>query len=118
MTKSIFSALVIVAMFTMQAFAGTGADGYFNIHNDTTNNKLIGFYTDDGGGLSANWLDGYLEAGFAVTVEFNADTGSCAQELTVGWESTNGGEVLDDPISIDICDASDVYLGDNEIIYE
>jgi hypothetical protein len=38
--------------------------------------------------------------------------------LQVGWLGDDDSEVLDDPISIDICDASNVYLGDNEITYD
>ena len=29
-----------------------------------------------------------------------------------------GGEVLDEPISIDICEASNVYLEDNDISFD
>ncbi len=32
--------------------AGTGSQGYFQLYNDTSNNILIGFYTNDGSGWS------------------------------------------------------------------
>ena len=30
----------------------------------------------------------------------------------------DGSQVLDEPISINICDASNVYMDDNEICYD
>lgn len=119
MMKSVFSAFVIGSMFTMQAFAGTGAEGYFSVHNNTESNTVVGFYTDDGSGWSKNWIEGgKITPGYVVEVEFTADTGNCQQTLNVGWLSSDGGEVMDDPIDIDICDASNVYLDDNEIYYD
>jgi len=102
---------------TMALAQGTGSEGYFTLYNDTANNVVVGFYTNDGSGWSDNWLDDDLDPGDAAEAEFHADTGACEQLLTVGWLGADGGEVLDDPISIDICDASNVYLGDNEITY-
>ena len=97
---------------------GTGADGYFEIHIDTDDNVVIGFYTNDGDGWSSNWLDEDVGPGESAVAEFIADSGPCEQVLRVGWLANDGGEVVDDPISIDICDASNVYLGDNDITYD
>lgn len=119
MIKSIPTALTLVFIFTIQAFAGTGSEGYFTVYNNTDNNIVVGFYTNDGSGWSDNWIDGaQITPGEGGEVEFIADTGSCAQTFAVGWLSSDGGEVVDEPIDIDICDASNVYLDDNEIYYD
>jgi hypothetical protein len=98
--------------------AGTGRQGFFELHNDTGRNTVVGFYTNDGSGWSDNWLDERLEPGGTVPVEFNDTSGPCEQTLRVGWLGTDGSEVLDDPFDIDICEASNVYLGDNEITFD
>ncbi|MEP2979171.1 MAG: hypothetical protein ABJO86_06785 [Lentilitoribacter sp.] len=75
-------------MATTPAHAGTGAEGYFTIYNNTDNNVVVGFYTSDGSSWSGNWL------------------------------ADDGGKTIDNPINIDMCDASNVYLDDNEIYYD
>ena len=98
---------------------GTGSEGYFTLYNDTANNIVVSFYTNDGSGWSENWLTtDALAPGESAEAEFYADSGSCDQLFAVGWLGADGGEVIDDPISIDICDASNVYLNDNEIYYD
>lgn len=114
------SSFLVTSFLAASAFAaGTGSEGYFDIHNNTEQNILIGFYTNDGSGWSANWIDGsQVEPSQVLTAQFTADTGNCDQTLQVGWLSSDGGEVLDEPIGINICDASNVYLDDNEIYYD
>ncbi|MTH98394.1 hypothetical protein [Roseibium sp. RKSG952] len=115
--------LVVSALMSLTA-AGTalaqasGSEGYFNIYNNTSGNVVVGFYTNDGSGWSDNWLGSELPPGDSVEAEFIADSGSCDQVLQVGWLGENDEEILDDPISINICDASNVYLDDNEIYYD
>jgi hypothetical protein len=112
------------AMAALMALAGnaqaqgTGQEGVFAIHNDTEGNVLTGFYTNDGSGWSDNWLDGELDPGEVASAQFAADTGYCDQTFQAGWLDQDGGEVLDEPIDIDICEASNVYLGDNEIFFD
>ncbi len=111
--------LALAMAWATVAFAqGTGSSGFFEIHNDTGSNIVVGFYTNDGSGWSANWIDEALDPGESAVAEFTADTGNCDQLLRVGWAGDDGREVLDDPISIDICAASNVYLGDNEIAFD
>ncbi|MEL7114264.1 MAG: hypothetical protein AAGP08_01520 [Pseudomonadota bacterium] len=101
------------------AFAQSGSEGVFTISNITEGNIVIGFYTNDGSGWSDNWLSYDLEPGDSAQAEFFAETGSCAQTFQVGWLADDDvSEILDDPISIDICAASNVYLADNEIYYD
>ena len=120
MPRHLMAAAALSATLAGHAYAqGTGSDGYFEIHNDTVGHLVTGFYTNDGSGWSDNWLDDTLALDESVVVEFIADTGSCAQTLRVGWLADDEqSEVLDDPINIDICDASNVYLGDNNITYD
>lgn len=101
------------------AFAGTGAEGVFTIHNDT-DNVVSGFYTseDNGETWSDNWLSIQVRPGESAEASFHANTGPCEQTLQVGWVGEGGGEVLDEPISIDICEASNVYLEDNDISFD
>lgn len=100
------------------AFAQSGAGGDFTIINQTARNVAIGFYTNDGSGWSDNWLSEDLMPGDQADASFYADSGSCEQTFQVGWLGENGEEILDDPIDINICDASNVYLADNEIYYD
>lgn len=112
------TAALAIALGTSAHAQGTGSQGFFEIHNTTDTNTVVGFYTNDGDGWSDNWLDEELAPGEGVQVEFTADTGACDQILRVGWAADGGGEVLDDPISIDICAANNVYLDDNEISFD
>jgi hypothetical protein len=119
--SAILAAALAAAQFCAGAALaqGTGSEGYFTIYNNTTDNVVVGFYTNDGSGWSENWLDtDTLMPGDSALAEFHDDTGLCEQVFAVGWLGTNGSEVVDDPIAIDICDASNVYLGDNEITYD
>jgi hypothetical protein len=100
------------------AYAQSGSGGEFTIYNSTSNNIVIGFYTNDGGGWSSNWLETDLNPGEDAAAYFSADTGSCDQAFQVGWLGDGDTEVLDDSISIDICEASNIYLEDNEIYFD
>jgi hypothetical protein len=110
------------ALFLMAtpAFAQTGAQGVFTLHNDTTNNVVVGFYvSDDLETFSDNWLSDPIMPGEAFDAQFFADSGSCINYFIVGWLGADlASEVTDDPIEIDICQASNVYLGDNEISFD
>jgi hypothetical protein len=117
--RSLMTAALVVASATSALAQGTGSQGYFTIFNDTENNVVVGFYTNDGSGWSANWLGGVqIMPGQSGEAQFAADTGACDQVFAVGWLGSDGGEVVDEPISIDICAASNVYLNDNEIYYD
>lgn len=100
------------------ASAQTGKKGIFTIHNDTSGNVVVGFYTNDGTGWSRNWLRSQLKPGEDAQAEFIEDGALCKQRIRVGWLSKNGGEVLDDPINIDFCKATNVYLKDNDVTYD
>lgn len=102
------------------AFAqSTGSEGYFRIHNNTGGNLLIGFYTNDGSGWSDNWLDDDIGPNGSLDVEFIAESGSCDQLFQAGWLGDDDqSEILDEPFRIDICQASNVYLGDNDITFD
>jgi hypothetical protein len=114
--------IIIAAAFAIAtataALAQSGSEGVFTIHNETEGNVLVGFYTNDGSGWSANWLGEDLVPGAQASAEFIADTGNCDQNFQAGWLGSDGGEVLDEAHSIDICEASNVYLGDNEIAFD
>ena len=96
----------------------TGKGGVFSIHNNSEGNTVIGFYTNDGNGWSSNWLSEDLAPDNSAQASFTDDTGACDQTLQVGWLGEGGEEILDDPIDIDICEASNVYLEDNEIYFD
>ena len=102
------------------AFAQSGAECVFTIHNDTANNTLIGFYTspDDGANWSSNWLGQNMDPGQTATAEFTADTCACDQVFQASWLGEGGTEVFDDPHTIDICEASNVYLGDDSVSFD
>ena len=124
MSKSVpsFKSLAIFTCVTLcissAAIAQTGKEGDFTIHNNTDNNIVVGFYTNDGSGWSDNWLNESLRPGERADAAFTADEGECEQTFQVGWLGQSDNEVLDDPIDIDICKASNVYLDDNEIYYD
>lgn len=97
---------------------GTGSEGYFQVYNNTQGNVVVGFYTNDGSGWSENWLSQFISPGESMQAQFYADTGNCDQFFQVGWLGADDSEVMDEPIAIDICAASNVYLDDNEIYYD
>lgn len=112
------AALGTSLLLATAALAQSGSGGAFTIHNQTDNNVVVGFYTNDGSGWSANWLGDQLAPGENASAEFTADTGACDQVFQVGWLGSDGSEVMDEPININICDASNVYLADNEMYYD
>jgi hypothetical protein len=110
--------LVFCGIATASFAQATGASGKFTIHNDTDQNTVVGFYTNGGDGWSNNWLSSQMAPGDSAEAVFTADTGPCEQTFKVGWLGEDGSEVMDDPISINVCEASNVYLGDNEISFD
>lgn len=113
-TTLLFAGLVAVS----SVFAQSGSGGEFTIYNSTNNNIVVGFYTNDGDGWSDNWLSGDLNPGEQAAAAFFAETGACEQAFQVGWLGEGGEEVMDEPIAIDICEASNIYLEDNEIYFD
>jgi hypothetical protein len=111
-------ALTLAFGITSSFAQGTGSEGYFHIYNNTGGNVAVGFYTNDGSGWSENWLSDFLAPGENARAEFYADSGNCDQTLQVGWLGDDDSEVMDEPISIDVCAASNVYLDDNEIYFD
>ncbi len=119
LSKLTFTTLCAGLFLNTYALAqSTGSGGEFTILNQTDNNVVVGFYTNDGDGWSSNWLSEALTPGQSDNAAFNAETGSCDQLLQVGWLGEDDSEVLDEPISIDICEASNVHLADNEIYFD
>lgn len=119
LTSLILATALALPFASTVSAQGTGSEGYFELYNDTQNNVLIGFYTNDGSGWSDNWIGGVqIMPGESGSAEFFAPEGACDQFFAAGWLGADGSEVIDDPISIDICAASNVYLGDNEIYYD
>lgn len=121
--KIVKQSLAIAGVFAASllgtaAFAQSGTGGAFSIYNDTAGNVVVGFYTNDGNGWSTNWLADHMAPGQSASAEFFAETGACDQLFQVGWLGSDGSEVMDEPISIDICQATNVYLGDNEIKFD
>jgi len=113
-------ATALVLGWTVPVAAQTGAEGVFTVHNDTETNVIVGFYvgtTDES--FSDNWLSDPLMPGETARAEFGSDEGSCINYFVVGWLGADlDSEVLDDPIEIDICEATNVYLGDGEITFD
>ncbi len=112
------AAAVVLGLSFGGAMAQTGKRGVFTIHNDTPGNTVVGFYTNDGSGWSKNWLREHLKPGDEARAEFKEDGAYCKQTIRVGWLSKSGGEVKDDPINIDFCKATNVYLKDNEVTFD
>ena len=119
MIKPLAKSMLICLFFAAgSAYAQSGATGEFTIYNSSENNLVISFYTNDGSGWSSNWLNNDLQPGEQASAVFFDDTGPCEQTFQVGWLGEGGSEVLDDEIDIDICEASNIYLEDNEIYFD
>ncbi len=119
--KSMMFAVAFALSATGAVFAqGTGSEGYFQLHNDTEGNVLVGFYTsEDAETWSDNWIDGaQVMPGQSGQAEFNDESGNCTQYFAASWLGDDGSEVVDEPAEIDICAASNVYLGDNEVSFD
>jgi uncharacterized membrane protein len=56
LAKTLALAAIMAGASALSGFAGTGSQGHFQIYNDTANNIVVGFYTNDGSGWSTNWL--------------------------------------------------------------
>lgn len=115
---AVILSLFVGAPYIDVASAQTGKRGEFTIHNETAGNTVVGFYTNDGTGWSTNWLSEPVGPGDTADLEFTKSGGRCQQTLRVGWRGKSGGEVKDDPIRIDICKASNVYLHDNDVSFD
>ena len=71
--KQLVRGLLVAMVFGACSTAygeGTGAEGYFTVHNDTNGNVVSGFYTNDGSGWSSNWLSLQLRPGEETVAEF------------------------------------------------
>lgn len=114
------AAALVLGTTSAPTLAQTGAEGVFTVHNDTETNVIVGFYvgaTDQS--FSDNWLSEPLMPGETALAEFEDESGSCINYFVVGWLGADlDSEVLDDPIEIDICEATNVYLGDGEITFD
>jgi hypothetical protein len=118
MLRTVLSAALLAATAFAAQAQGTGSEGFFEIHNDTDGNVVIGFYTNDGGGWSDNWLTEDIDPGESAVARFTADSGPCEEIFRAGWLGDDSTEVLDDPVSIDICEANNIYLEDNDISFD
>ncbi|MFN4057993.1 MAG: hypothetical protein ACK4HW_07410 [Roseinatronobacter sp.] len=109
-----------LALLITPAFAQTGAQGIFSVHNDTQGSVVVGFYvSDDLDSFSDNWLEDPIMPGEAFEAQFFADSGACINYFVIGWLGADlNSEVLDDPVEIDICQATNVYLEENGISFD
>ena len=78
----------------------------------------VGFFGNDGPGWSDHWLGDEITPAQSGTARFTANTGACDQLFQAGWLGADGSKILEEPISIDICAASNVYLDDNDIYHD
>lgn len=70
--------LLVLVVIASSSFAQSGSGGEFTIYNNTDNNIVISFYTNDGDGCSSNWLSEDLAPDEEAYAEFYAD-GNCGQ---------------------------------------
>ena len=59
-----------------------------------------------------------VSSSVTAPAEFTDASRSCDQYLMVGWSGEGNAEVLDNAISIDIWEASNDYLDDNQIYFD
>ena len=88
----------------------------FKISNES---KYIisSFQTNEGKGWSKNWLDGDVDAGETMDMQFLKD-GPCAIQVRVGWRTEDGGQEVGEPWNIDICKAHTVYFDGDKVTYD
>ena len=98
---------------------GTGAKGYVNIINSTPGFVITGFYTNAGHGWTRDWLTNVrLTPGELAVAQFSTAPPKCHQRVRVGWLSTAGREKRGHPISVNICNVSNVYFAQREIFFD
>lgn len=116
----LMAAALVLGWTTLPAAAQSGAEGVFTVHNATDENVIIGFYVGtDTDSFSDNWLSEPMMPGENAVAQFDSEEGACINYFVVGWLGEDDvTEVLDDPTEIDICEATNVYLGDNEITFD
>jgi hypothetical protein len=62
------------------------ADNYnFYLHNRSDGWVINGFYTNDGGGWSSNWLSSRVGSGRSTPMRWNSQSGSCRVQFRVSW---------------------------------
>ena len=118
--KSFTLAACLTSIGTFGAVAdGTGAQGYVKIYNSTPGYVVTGFYTNAGHGWTHDWLnDIVLTPGQGAKAEFSSAPPACTQRVRVGWRSTAGREIRGHPVTVNICDVSNVYFAENEIYFD
>ena len=81
-------ALIIFGFFVM-VMSGTPAsatDYDFTLTNASSGYVITGFYTQENGRWSRNWLRGRVRAGQSVSMQWGSNDGDCSVPFRISWE--------------------------------
>lgn len=84
----------------------------FDLYNRTSGWVLNGFYTNEDGKWSKNWLSAKLQPGKSFHMMWNSasDTGACVVPFKLTWDDYDSAEIY----KLDWCKGiKNVYLKDN-----
>ncbi len=104
-------------LFATSAFATAPAlasDYAFKLHNRSNGWTISGFYTYQDGEWSSNWLNGKVEAGEAVRMDWNSNEGNCVVPFRVRWVDYGAED-----FKLDWCKGvSNIYMKDKGFTWD
>jgi hypothetical protein len=110
---SIIRALLVVGAL-VPASQAVASDYAFKLHNRSSDWTITGFYTLQDGNWSENWLDGRINAGESVRMDWNSNAGNCVVPFRVRWADYGAED-----FKIDWCKGvSNIYMKDKGFTWD
>jgi hypothetical protein len=103
-------AIMVAAFFGLISInSAVAGDSYkFNLHNQSSDSVITGFYTFEDGKWSKNWINFTLKPGEESEMDWGSDEGNCVVPFKVGWKGYEA-----DKFSVDFCKVHNLYMKDS-----